>query len=324
MNLSMQVTTQLTQTLTVDLIQHLEILQFSDYELEKHIYEKANENPLLNVIEPQLKHMNNIVDFSTIQKSNPTIPKQQDQYFDRIQTALPQKEPIENFLLEQIPLDSNLCKTEIRVIKYLIHHLDERYFLSENIFDIANQLGKEAGLVERMLHLLQTFEPIGVGARNIQEYLVIQIKNDVNAPPLAQTFVEQHLSEVADLSIKFLSTTYKASIQQVKETLDYIRSLNPPSINERAVGPTYVIPDVYVKKVHNEWVIELNTNSRSKIEINEVYADLLKTNPEYKNYYQNCLKDLMLLMQGIEQRDKTIYSLTRLLLELQPNFLNTE
>ncbi|MFJ8063238.1 RNA polymerase factor sigma-54 [Psychrobacillus sp. NPDC096426] len=320
MNLNMQVTTQLTQTLTIDLIQHLEILQFSDYELEKHIYEKSIENPLLNVIEPELKHMKNIVDLSTIQRNNPTMAKNPDPHFDRIQTALPQKEPIEKYLLEQIPLDKNLSKTEIRIVKYLIHHLDERYFLCEDIFEIANQLNEEVELVELMLGLLQTFEPFGVGARNLQEYLLIQIDNDVNALPLAGTFVKHNLSEVADLSIKLLSRTYKASIREVKETIYYIRSLNPPSINEPSVGTSYIIPDVYVKNVYNEWIIELNTHSRPQIEINEVYVDLLKTNPDYKNYYQNCLKDIMLLIQGIEQRDKTIYRLTRLLLELQPSF----
>lgn len=319
MKMNLDVSQRLTQTLTTELIHHLEILQYSNTELERHIYEKSNENPLLNVIEKNMNHVKDIIELATMFQRR-TQPKQ-NQYYDFIQSQLIQQNSHISYLLDQIPLHQNLSSQDRDILKYLIHNLDERLFLDIELSYVAEKFNISLTYVEAILDLLQTFEPLGVGARSFKEYLLIQIDDDLTAPPFAAQFIQNNLTQVADLSVKLLSTIYNISITETQRTIQYIQSLNPiPLSITTNVNREYVIPDVIITKLNEEWIIELNDRSLPKIEINQDYVKLLTDNAENNEYYQKCLKDILILTQGIEQRDKTLYSLTRQLLVLQAPF----
>jgi len=318
----MQLSQKLTQALTTEQLQHLEILQLSNTELEKYIYNKANENPLLTVVEPKIKHVNNLLDLSIIHSKSKSYMSN-NQKTDLVQNLLVEKEPMYTFLFEQIPLHQNLSEKDINILKYLIYNLDDKYFLDIEVDEVATIFGIDVAYVEGILSLLQSFEPVGIGARSIKEYLLIQINNEVNAPPLASEFVQNHLEEVANLSIKYLSKHYKISTKETQQILNYIRNLTPfPQVQHSSIYEGYIIPDITVEKVNNEWIMNMNHQLGPTIEINQEYVKMLKSNKEDETYCQNCLKDIMLLMQGIEQRDRTLYSLTRLLLVIQADFFN--
>lgn len=322
MTFEMHLSQKLTQKLTTEQLQHLEILQFSNMELEDYIYNKSNENPLLTVVETEIKHVHNLLDLSITQtKSKSYISN--NQQTDLVHNLLIEKESTFNFLFEQIPLNQNLSEKDIKVLKYLIYNLNENYYLDIELNEVANVFNIDVEYVEGLVDLLQMFEPIGIGSRNLKEYLLIQIDNDLLAPPLASDFVKNHLEEVAKLSIKFLSKHYKISTKETRNILNFIKNLN--SIPYVPQSPTYeghIIPDVTVEKTNNEWIINMNDQLRSSIEINQQYVDMLKSNEEDEVYCQVCLKDIMLLTQGIEQRDRTLYILTRLLLVMQDAFFD--
>ena len=322
MNLGVSMNQQLSQALTTELIQHLEILQFSEAELTNHIYDKANENPLINVIDGEIKQMKNVIDMSMI-KTFDSFSKHDNETHSFIQSNIIQKEPSEKYLFEQIPMHQDLSKLDRRILKYLIYHLDDHYFLNVNLQNVAYIFRVTLSHVESLLDLLQTFEPIGVGARNFTENLLIKIANDSKAPELAYPIVQNHLQHVADFSVKTLSNLYKTSTINIKDVIDYIRSLDPPLSRSADIREEYIIPDVEVKKVGSEWVIDVYNPACPKVEINEEYVEILKNDIDHKEYYKECLKDVMLLMQGLKQRDKTIYSVTRLLLKLQPAFFES-
>lgn len=322
MNLGVSMNQQLSQALTTELIQHLEILQFSEAELTNHIYDKANENPLINVIDGEIKQMKNVIDMSMI-KTFDSFSKHDNETHSFILSNIIQKEPSEKYLFEQIPMHQDLSKLDRRILKYLIYHLDDHYFLNVNLQNVAYIFRVTLSHVESLLDLLQTFEPIGVGARNFTENLLIKIANDSKAPELAYPIVQNHLQHVADFSVKTLSNLYKTSTINIKDVIDYIRSLDPPLSRSADIREEYIIPDVEVKKVGSEWVIDVYNPACPKVEINEEYVEILKNDIDHKEYYKECLKDVMLLMQGLKQRDKTIYSVTRLLLKLQPAFFES-
>ncbi len=322
MNFGMHLSQKLTQKLTTEQLQHLEILQFSNMELEDYIYNKANENPLLTVVEPEIKHVHYLLDLSiTHSKSMSYISN--NQKTDLVQNLLVEKESTFKFLFEQIPLHQNLSEKDIKILKYLIYNLNESYFLDIELNEVANVFNIDVAYVEDLVNLLQMFEPIGIGSRNLKEYLLIQIDNDLLAPPLASEFVKNHLEEVANLSIKFLSKHYKISTKETKNIFNFIQNLNSiPYVQQSPTYEGYIIPDVTVEKINNEWIINMNHQLRPSIEINQQYIDMLKSNEEDEAYSQDCLKDIMLLMQGIEQRDRTLYILTRLLLVMQDVFFD--
>jgi len=320
MNFTLQLTQKIAQTLTTEQFQHLEILQLSDLELEKYIYEKACENPLITIKEAEVKQLNHLLDFTTINRLHTSSTDNQLDY-DYTQSALAQKESVFTFLFEQIPLHQNLSELDRMILSYLIYNLNEKFFLDVTVEEVAKSFHVKVEIVESLLYLLHTFEPIGIGARNLIEYLLIQIDNDLNAPPLASEFVKYHLDKVADLSISYLSKTYNTSSKETQQILQYIRSLQPlPYVEHTIPTENYISPEIITKKVNDEWIIQIINSSIPSIEINEEYVQLLQSSNEHELYCQNCLKDILILTQGIEQRNRTLYSLIRVLLTIQAEF----
>ena len=159
------------------------------------------------------------------------------------------------------------------------------------------------------------------GQGTIEEFLVIQINRDPNAPSLADSFVTDHLDKVASLSVKFLSKHYKISVKETQQIIQYIKSLKAvPTVRSSTVSEEYIIPEISVEKVKNEWILQTNSQLKSLVKVDEDYVEMLKHCTENEDYYQSCLKDVMLLMYGLEQRDRTLYKLTRLLLDIQRDF----
>ena len=320
MNFTLQLTQKIAQTLTTEQFQHLEILQLSDLELEKYIYEKACENPLITIKEAEVKQLNHLLDFTTINRLHTSSTDNQFDY-DYTQSALAQKESVFTFLFEQIPLHQNLSELDRMILSYLIYNLNEKFFLDVTVEEVSEKFHVKVEIVENLLYLLHTFEPIGIGARNLIEYLLIQIDNDLSAPPLASEFVKYHLDKVADLSISYLSKTYNISSKETQKILQYIRSLNPsPYVEHTTQTVNYISPEIITKKVSGEWIIQITNSSIPSIEINEEYVQLLQSSNEHELYCQNCLKDILILNQGIEQRNRTLYSLIRVLLTIQAEF----
>jgi RNA polymerase sigma-54 factor len=320
MHVSLEVSQQLKITLTTELIQYLEILRFSGEELERHIYEKANDNLLIHVEDSKLqKNYKDVIELAAMLPQKRASAKIEG--FDLFQTRIAQKDSFESYLLEQIPMHQNLSKIDLSILKYLICSLDDRLFLDAELNEVAEKFETTYDHVEVILDLLQTFEPLGVGAHNYKDYLLIQIDRDLTAPPLATQFVKFELEHVASLSVKILSKKYRISVKETQDTLNYIRNLNPVSIVGDKFEPVqYIIPDAEVKKINDEWIIHLNRKYLPSVSISKTYVDLLKSDPTCKKYYRDCMKDALVLIQGIEQRDKTIYGLLRLLLEVQQGF----
>lgn len=320
MNFTLQLTQKIAQTLTTEQFQHLEILQLSDLELENYIYEKACENPLITIKEAEVKQLNHLLDFTTINRLHTSSTDNQFDY-DYTQSALAQKESVFTFLFEQIPLHQNLSELDRMILSYLIYNLNEKFFLDVTVEEVSKKFHVKVEIVENLLYLLHTFEPIGIGARNLIEYLLIQIDNDLSAPPLASEFVKYHLDKVADLSISYLSKTYNISSNETQKIIQYIRSLQPsPYVEYTTPTENYILPEVITKKVNDEWIIQITNSSIPSIEINEEYVQLLQSSNEHELYCQNCLKDILILNQGIEQRNRTLYSLIRVLLTIQAEF----
>ncbi|WP_332651151.1 RNA polymerase factor sigma-54 [Lysinibacillus sp. 54212] len=319
---SMKISQQITQTLNTELIQHLQILQFSTDELEQYIYEKGNENPLLTIKDAEARsNYENIMKLAFI-PSNSNIQNGNHKEFNFIEMKLEQKESYEKYLFEQIPSHINLNPIDLNIFTFLIQSLDERLFLDVDLNSVAEKFKTTSSHVEELLELLQTFEPIGVGARNFKEYLLIQINNDPFAPRMACQFISDDLKLVSTNSFKQLSKNYKLTMKEVKSTVDYIKKLRPVITADKFEPTSYVIPDVEVKKYESEWLIHLNRHYLPSISINESYVNLLKNDENYKTYYKQSMQDALALIQGIEHRDKTLYQLVQLLLDIQQGFFN--
>ena len=325
MQMAIKTSQKVTQVLSAQLVQHLEILQYSTNELEQFIYDKANENPLLVVTDATVKSQyEEILQLASYSFKNFSAQYygRQNNSFNPIEMKLAAKESFEQFLLEQVPMHKNLSSLDLKILTFLIRSLDDRLFLDVDLEIVANKFKTKVLHIEALLDLLQTFEPVGVGARNYKEYLLIQVDRDALAPKLTSQFIKTDLELVAAQSIKQLSKKYKTPIQEVKKTVHYIKNLKPVVTGDKFETIPYVIPEIEVEKLGEEWMINVNHGYLPIVSIDKHYVEILKNDPNCKTYFKDTMKDALLLLQGIEQRDKTLYELARLLVELQEDFFN--
>ena len=323
MQMDLKTSQNVAQVLSAQLMQYLEVLQCSTHELEQYIYEKANENPLLVVNDAKVK--SNYEEIMQLAKCSLTTFSSnsyaaRNEQFDFIEMRLATKESYEQFLFEQVPMHQNLSAIDLKILTFLIQSLDDRLFLDVALEFVAEKFKTTFSHVEAMVDLLQTFEPVGVGARSYTEYLLIQIDRDPFAPEMAAQFIHSDLKLVATQAIKQLSKKYNMPLQEVKKTVAYIKNLKPLMTGDKFETIPYVIPDVTIKEIEGEWIIKLNRHYLPSVSIDESYVALLKNDVNYKSYYQDSMKDALALLQGIEQRDKTLYELARWLVELQEDF----
>lgn len=325
MQLAIETSQKIMQVLSPQLVQHLEILQYTTNELEQYIYEKANENPLLAVTDAKVKmHYEEIMQLASYSDKNYSAQHYAPQHhsFNLIEMKFAVKESYEKFLLEQVPMHKNLSSIDLRILTFLIQSLDERLFLDVDLEVVASICKTDVMHVEALLDLLQTFEPVGVGARNYKEFLLIQVDSDALAPKLASRFIESDLELVAAQAIKQLSKKYKTSLYEVQKTIRYIKNLNPVIMGDQLEAVPYVMPEIEVERLEEEWLIKLNRGYLPVVTIDKQYVEMLKNNPNCKTYFKDTMRDALLLLQGIEQRDKTLYELARLLVELQEDFFH--
>lgn len=308
MQLHIQISPQLKQVMTMEAIQHLEILQLANDELAQTVSEKALENPLL-----QVEDTGNWSTFISSYKK-----RCDSQSYPIVQRT----ESIVDFLLELMPLHEQISGIEERVLRYLIHNLDERLFLAIEVEDVAKQFALSEKEVIGCIELLQSFEPFGVATKNSMHFMEIQAKLDVLAPPFAVVFVKQELSAIAKLQLQQLMKKYKLSKAEVLTTIAYIKTLQPfPKFPTLAEEASVIIPDMELAYVAGEWIIEMNNQLLPKVSLNERYVVLLQEEPINKAYYEQNLKDALLLIEGIEERRKTMYRIMRWLLHEQALFL---
>ena len=323
MQLAIETSQKIMQVLSPQLVQHLEILQYTTNELEQYIYDKANENPLLAVTDAKVKmHYEEIMQLASYSDKSYSAQHYAPQHhsFNPIEMKFAVKESYEQFLLEQVPMHKNLSSIDLKILTFLIQSLDERLFLDVDLEVVATICKTDVMHVEALLDLLQTFEPVGVGARNYQEFLLIQVDSDALAPKLASRFIETDLELVAAQAIKQLSKKYKTSLHEVQKTISYIKNLNPVMMGDQMEAIPYVMPEIEVERLGEEWLIKLNRGYLPVVTIDKQYVEMLKNDPNCKTYFKDTMRDALLLLQGIEQRDKTLYELARLLVELQADF----
>ena len=304
--IDIQISHELKQVMTMETIFHLELLQLTNEELASLIAEKALENPLLEVTAPALEYPDKLVPRST---------------FDSQQDVLIHQESIKDYLWEVLPLEIELSHAKKQILNFLIDNLDEHLFLRMEAQDVSQQLSVAERLVEECIELLQSLEPFGIASKNSQHFLERQIKLDSNAPSYAIIFIQQELNAVASLNISYLMKKYKLSKQQVFITIQYIKTLQPfprmPTLQEQYA---YIIPDVEITHLFGQWYIHLNRTHIPKVVLNESYIGLMKEQ-SLQNYLQQYEKEARLLLQGIEERTKTLNRIMYWIIEKQHLFL---
>ncbi|MGE5090502.1 MAG: RNA polymerase factor sigma-54, partial [Candidatus Levyibacteriota bacterium] len=235
---------------------------------------------------------------------------------------------LRDHLLGQLAL-LNLPLRDRQIVTALIDALDDDGYLATPLEEIAELFPEELGIEPEELSIalkyVQSFEPAGVGARDCAECLMLQLKTlPADTPRLAEAFkvVDGNLALLANRDFTKLKRLLHTDDAGVREVRDLIRSLNPkPGAAFSTAEANYVVPDVIVRKVKNQWVAVLNEAAMPKLRLNRIYADILTRNRDSSNQQLAAqLQEAKWLIRNVQQRFDTILRVARAIVERQRRF----
>jgi RNA polymerase sigma-54 factor len=217
----------------------------------------------------------------------------------------------------------------------IIDAIDGDGFLCSSLEDIKECLGEtdededevEIDEIEAVLHRVQQFDPIGIGARDIKESLLLQLKTlDLDTPWLkeAKLLVTEHLTLLGAHDYAQLTKRMKLNRENLREVVELIQSLKPrPGSEIESPKTTYIIPDVFVKKVKGQWKVELNSDLAPKIRVNSYYASLVsKTNKSAdNNNLKSHLQEARWFIKSLNSRHETLLKVAKCIVKRQVGFL---
>ncbi len=329
--------------MTPELRQAIALLQMSSLQLIEYVQDELTSNPVLEWEEgeEEKKEESSEKEETETQTKEEEFPWEeyfQENFYEASSMASPQKEESSNYSLE------NFCRREetffdalflqLRVLleeqeqplaEFLIGCLDANGYLRMKVDEIAHTLEVPAEQVEKVLEVMQhNLEPAGIGARDLRECLLLQLKRCVYYPPLAEFLVQDYLPAVADGRFSYLAEKFNVSLDELMEAVEFIKSLNPkPGSLLGPVSDTrYIVPDVLVEKVEGEYVITINDNVSPHLKINPYYRSLLQRQEgETTTFVKKCLERALWLVKSIEQRRLTLYRVTEYIVKVQTDFL---
>jgi RNA polymerase sigma-54 factor len=245
----------------------------------------------------------------------------------------PQLEANHQSLREHLMEQMRLAALEPRdraLMEVIIDALDENGYLEESLDEIHARLPEELDIeieeLQTALALLQSFDPIGVGARNASECLALQVKRMPGVPMvtrrMALCIVEKHLAWFAQRDFNKLKKALDCDDEDLREAQAVIRRCNPhPGAAFSADASDYVVPDVVVKKGRNGWIVTLNNDVMPRLRVNALYASLLKQG-KGESQMSAQLQEAKWLIKNMRQRFDTILRVAQAIVERQKNFFS--
>ena len=220
---------------------------------------------------------------------------------------------------------SNMVDDDRAVAYEIIGALDDRGFLrgERPVEDIAIRLDLSVDHVERVLGIIQHFDPVGIATRSLQECLKVQMDHFGYDSPLAERMIEEFLPDLEKRNFQAIAKKTEKTLEEVAEALQIIQSLEPrPARNFGATDSIYITPDIYVNKVGDEYVIVQNEEGLPMLRVSKYYKAALQDgmNGEAKAYVQEKLRSAEWLIRSIHQRKRTIYKVMESILKFQQDF----
>ena len=225
-----------------------------------------------------------------------------------------------------------LSPTDETIAMVIVDGIDEEGFLGQSLEEMQEALGTgdDIGLDEiaAVLKLVQSLDPVGVGARDLRESLLIQLHALVGEPTghaLALRLVEYYFDLLGRRDFRQLKRRTKTNDAALAEALDLIRSLNPrPGSSLDSREAEYISPDVYVRRnEEGEWQVTLNPGATPRIGINRQYASLIRRGDKGADntYLKNNLQEARWLLKSLQSRNDTLLRVARAIVERQRGFL---
>lgn len=332
MELSMRL--EQKQILSQRMIQSAEILQMASAELEEYLTEQSMENPVMELAaqkpaaEPVSEHkeLDKYQWISSHDEQNRYLYQKMDAPDDderpewNMDTSQP--ETLFEHLWSQL-LTRKWPKEQEEALKFLLQSLDAKGWFVDSLSEFAARFGLTEEQAKALVALVQELEPAGVGAGNLSECLILQLKRDGRLTPELSEFIECHLQELAKNQLPAIARAMKCSVAEVKSFAAVVRSLDPKPASRfcdvRQIN--YVVPDVIIVKFEGHFDLLLNDSLYPDIRMNMDYVRMAKdADSEVKQYLNEKIRKAEWLKQCISQRNATLLSVAGDILKRQQAF----
>jgi len=345
----------------------MKMLQLNQIELSELLKREAEQNPLLEVKEPEGSEVKPLTVDERVQMVKAAANEDQlitkseidekgfeidwkaylkdsdsSWYGDRVSSGNynPDKDSnIEEYvsshgsltehLSRQLRIETgNITDKERKIGEYLIGLINRNGYLEYDEEQVLSTLGIDEYELEKMVSVVQTFDPVGIGARNIQECLYRQYLAEKEQDPFVFTLIEKHLEALAKNKMKDIAKAEGVEIETVLECYEELKDLDPrPGLHFETDDDTqYIKPDIFVEKIKDELVIRHNDKYIPRLKINSFYKKMIRTEEKTPKqaiaYIKERLNAATFIMDNVERRRETIYNVTKRIFEIQSAFLD--
>ena len=346
----------LSQTLrmTPQLQQAIKLLQLSRMELETAVRKELEENPILEETQDlkeedlqRTKEAAETVDPQAENTSNDQDPQKQDEFEWESYLENSYKPPNQgNSGNEEIMNYENVITTTQSLHEYLswqakmfgfnedelvqaeilINYIDDDGYILTPLEEIAASENVKIEELQEMLPFVQEFDPPGVGARNLKECLLIQAKHLEEDTNDLVFLINNHLKDLEKKNFDAIAKAMGRDIREIADICKIIYTMDPkPGLAYAPQDTQYVMPDVYVYKVGDDYMVSLNEDGLPRLKISNFYRNMLKGadgNAKTQDYIQEKLRSAVWLIKSIHQRQRTIYKVTDSIVKHQRDFLD--
>lgn len=348
-NLKLEQTQKLI--ITPELKLAITLLQYSALELQDHIQEELLNNPVLEVQEAKEAEKEDEKEPEPVVVEEPPVDDDfpWEEYFRDmdLDTAaystgktreIPDYQPsVENCarmsgtmledLLGQLRL-LPLTARQYSLAAYLAGNLDHNGYLQGELEELAAAIGAKISTLQEALRIVQKLEPSGIGCRNLQECLLLQLEKFEQPPALVVDIITRFLPAAADCRYRYIATRLDCEEKAVKDAVEFIRTLNPKpgSIFGEGEETRYIIPDVIVERVDDEYVVMGNESGIPLLTISPFYKNILKndsTDEKLFTFIKDKIERAYWLIRSIEQRRLTLFRVSQQIIDIQKPFLDS-
>ncbi|MCZ7602561.1 MAG: RNA polymerase factor sigma-54 [Melioribacteraceae bacterium] len=363
--LSLQQKFSLQQKLSPQQIQYQKLLQLNTLALEQRIKTELELNPILEEIldeELELKEEQDdpedaldteeeydsaddefdIEDYmNDEQLDNDRMNRSPDE--EHTQPIAPQRTTLKELLVEQLHM-LDLTEEELIIGENIIGSLSREGYFKDNLEKIVKELKLFEELdityeqAERVLAIVQTLEPVGIGARDLQECLLLQIRNSSYDPYysyLAEKILTNHYKEFVNKRFDIIEKEMNLTRETLRTTLDLIQHLNPKpgEGNIEEEESNQITPDFLIEKVDNNYIVTLNDKTMPSLTISQTYLEMIDTNKrrrkmnerdkETHKFLREKFESAKWFIASIQQRRHTLMKIMRAILEKQYHFFES-
>jgi RNA polymerase sigma-54 factor len=219
---------------------------------------------------------------------------------------------------------SSLTGGDRKIAELIIGNIDDLGFLQVSVEEMAQNTGIDADDIRRVLEEVQTFHPVGVGARDLRDCLLIQLRRLGKEGGMEYRIVSSHLEDLGKRRFPEIARKLGTTVDQIQRCANFIGSLDPKPGQIFTPNPNnYVLPDVAIEKAGGEWQVSLNGDQIPHLRISNTYKDLMAKdgNPmEVRDYIRDKIRSGKFLIKSIHQRQQTISNIAHEILSRQMEF----